>query len=125
MTPPRKRLPPRQPSPKISAHGGAGGGPSGGAGGGGAAAGDDGDSGFEIADEAVAFASYDDYLDSHVTEKDMHYLEDEDLARQVIGSSLTPPTKHSLAKSGDERAQHAGTWLSPTAQLCPFDNANA
>lgn len=42
---------------------------------------------FEIRDKAVLFASYEDYLDSQVTEQDMFYLEDEDLARQLIGES--------------------------------------
>jgi hypothetical protein len=44
----------------------------------------DGDA-FEVRDKVVAFASYEDYLDSQVSELDMFYLEDEDLARQLIG----------------------------------------
>jgi len=39
---------------------------------------------FEMRDKAVAFASYEDYLDSQVSELDMFYLEDEELARQLI-----------------------------------------
>lgn len=30
------------------------------------------------------FATYEDYLDSQVTDRDLHYLEDEDLARRVV-----------------------------------------
>jgi Domain of unknown function (DUF4464) len=40
---------------------------------------------FEVRDKVVAFSNYEDYLDSQVSELDMFYLEDEDLARQLIG----------------------------------------
>lgn len=43
---------------------------------------------FEVRDKVVAFSNYEDYLDSQVSELDMFYLEDEDLARQLIGEWL-------------------------------------
>lgn len=41
---------------------------------------------FELRDKAAAFSSYEDYLDSQVSELDMFYLEDEELARHLIGT---------------------------------------
>lgn len=46
------------------------------------------DDGFEVRDKVAAFATYEDYLDSQITEVDMHYLEDEELARQLIGKTV-------------------------------------
>lgn len=47
----------------------------------------DGDA-FEVRDKVVAFTSYEDYLDSQVSELDIFYLQDEELARQLIGAYL-------------------------------------
>jgi len=41
---------------------------------------------FELKDKTAAFATYEEYLDSHISELDMFMLEDEDLCRQLIGS---------------------------------------
>ncbi|RYG49989.1 DUF4464 domain-containing protein [archaeon] len=41
---------------------------------------------FEVRDKVVSYSSYEDYLDSQVSEVDMFYLEDEDLARQLVGT---------------------------------------
>lgn len=43
----------------------------------------DGDA-FEVRDKVVAFSTYEDYLDSQVSELDIFYLQDEELARQLI-----------------------------------------
>jgi hypothetical protein len=44
---------------------------------------------FAVRDKVASFETYEDYLDSQITELDMHYLEDESLARQLIGESGT------------------------------------
>merc|ERR1711865_1359232 len=36
------------------------------------------------ADSLEQYATYEDYLDSQISETDMYYLEDEDLARQLV-----------------------------------------
>ena len=35
-------------------------------------------------DEALKFATYEDYLDSQISATDLYYLEDEELARQLV-----------------------------------------
>ena len=35
-------------------------------------------------DNLTSFQSYDDYLDSQITPEDLYYLEDEELARQLV-----------------------------------------
>ena len=35
-------------------------------------------------DAMAQYATYEDYLDAQITEKDMYYLEDEELARQLV-----------------------------------------
>ena len=43
---------------------------------------------FEVRDKVSAFATYDDYLDSLVTEADRTYLESEELARGLVALGL-------------------------------------
>ena len=49
-----------------------------------AGAGEDGEE-LEVRDKIVGFATYEDYLDNQVSEEDKRYLEDVDLARQIVG----------------------------------------
>ena len=39
-------------------------------------------------DNLASFQSYDDYLDSQITPEDLYYLEDEELARQLVELGL-------------------------------------
>jgi hypothetical protein len=39
---------------------------------------------------AADFETYEDYLDSQITDTDLYYLEDEDLARQLVVRARTP-----------------------------------
>ena len=49
-----------------------------------AGAGEDGEE-LEVRDKIVGFATYEDYLDNQVSSEDKRYLEDVDLARQIVG----------------------------------------
>lgn len=40
--------------------------------------------GHDVRDRIAQFATYEEYLDSQITETDVYYLEDEDVARQLI-----------------------------------------
>jgi hypothetical protein len=39
---------------------------------------------FEVRDKVAAFATYEDYLESQISELDMFYLESEEVARQLV-----------------------------------------
>lgn len=54
---------------------------------------------FEVRDKVAAFATYEDYLDSQITELDMFYLEDEELARFVVSTTVRACTRHVRASS--------------------------
>jgi hypothetical protein len=71
---------------------------------------------FEVRDKAVAYSSYEDYLDAQVSELDMFYLEDEELARQLIGTDGFSAVCHSAFIHAPGRA-----CLSlPTSHNIPF-----
>jgi hypothetical protein len=62
-------------------------------------------------DPALEFATYEDYLDSQITELDMYYLEDEELARQLVelgynGSGDTLKREEFEARKKAEREKH-------------------
>ena len=40
------------------------------------------------------FSSYEDYLDSQISPTDLYYLEDEDLARQLVVRALRHASRH-------------------------------
>ncbi len=38
----------------------------------------------DVADDALKYDTYEQYLDSQITQMDLFYLEDQDLARQLV-----------------------------------------
>ena len=66
---------------------------------------------LEAKDAALEFATYEDYLDSQISQTDMYYLEDEDLARQLVelgyrGSGETLKREEFAARKKQEREKH-------------------
>lgn len=64
------------------------------------------------ADSLDAYATYEDYLDDQVMPEDLYYLEDEDLARQLVelgyrGSGETLKREEFLAKKRAEREKNS------------------
>lgn len=43
-------------------------------------------------DAVTEFVSYEEYLDSHITAEDLYYLEDKELARQLVELGRPPCT---------------------------------
>jgi hypothetical protein len=63
------------------------------------------------ADSLEQFATYEDYLDSQISETDMYYLEDEDLARQLVelgyrGTGETLKREEFEARKKAEKERH-------------------
>jgi hypothetical protein len=42
-------------------------------------------------DSVTEFNTYEEYLDSHITAEDLYYLEDKELARQLVELGIFPP----------------------------------
>ena len=42
----------------------------------------------DIADDALKYDTYEQYLDSQISQMDLYYLEDQDLARQLVELGL-------------------------------------
>lgn len=64
-------------------------------------------------DNLASFQSYDDYLDSQITPEDLYYLEDEELARQLVelgyrgsGETLKRDEFESRKKAEREKNSH-------------------
>ena len=51
----------------------------------------------DIADDALKYDTYEQYLDSQISQLDLYYLEDQDLARQLVelGCTVFDPTSGS------------------------------
>lgn len=73
---------------------------------------------FEVRDKVVQFATYEDYLDSQISEVDMAYLENEEIARQLIelgyrGSGDTLKREEFEARKKADREKHLHKEVAP------------
>jgi hypothetical protein len=83
-----------------------------------AGAGGGGGGGFEVRDRVAAFPTYEDYLDSQIAEVDMFYLENEEVARQLIelgyrGSGDTLKRDEFDARKRADREKHLHRDVAP------------
>jgi hypothetical protein len=74
--------------------------------------------GFEVRDKVAQFATYEDYLDSQIAEVDMYYLENEEVARQLIelgyrGSGDTLKRDEFEARKKADREKHLHKDVAP------------
>jgi Domain of unknown function (DUF4464) len=84
-----------------------------------------GDAGGGLADrQPTSFATYEDYLDSQVSPLDLFYLEDEDLARQLVelghtgyGDTLKREEFEARKKAEHEKHQHRESAPKPLASM--------
>jgi len=72
----------------------------------------------------TSFATYEDYLDSQITELDMYYLDDEELARQLVelgyrgdGDTLKRSEFEARKKAEREKHLHKDSAPRPLASL--------
>jgi len=72
----------------------------------------------------TSFATYEDYLDSQITELDMYYLDDEELARQLVelgyrgdGDTLKRGEFEARKKAEREKHLHKDSAPRPLASL--------
>lgn len=73
---------------------------------------------FEVRDKVAQFATYEDYLDSQIAEVDMYYLENEEVARQLIelgyrGSGDTLKRDEFEARKKADREKHLHKDVAP------------
>ena len=67
--------------------------------------------GFEVRDKVAQFATYEDYLESEISELDMYYLESEEVARQLVelgyrGSGDTLKREEFEARKRADKEKH-------------------
>lgn len=82
------------------------------------------DSAFEVRDRVAQFATYEDYLDSQIAEVDMYYLENEEIARQLIelgyrgsGDTLKRDEYEARKKADKEKHLHKDVAPKPLASM--------
>ena len=79
---------------------------------------------FEVRDRVAQFATYEDYLDSQIAEIDMYYLENEEVARQLIelgyrgsGDTLKRDEFEARKKADKEKHLHKDVAPKPLASM--------
>jgi len=79
---------------------------------------------FEVRDRVAQFATYEDYLDSQIAEIDMYYLENEEIARQLIelgyrgsGDTLKRDEFEARKKADKEKHLHKDVAPKPLASM--------
>ena len=83
-----------------------------------------GDSSFEVRDKVAQFATYEDYLESQISEVDMFYLESEEVARQLVelgyrgsGDTLKRDEFEARKKADQEKHLHREAAPKPLASM--------
>ena len=83
-----------------------------------------GDDSFAVRDKVAAFATYEDYLESQISETDHFYLESEDIARQLVelgyrgsGDTLKRDEFEARKKADKEKHLHKEAAPKPLASM--------